>query len=706
MANLDQKIRQEATSVLARIILFLVYYYGLIIVGIGLFVVAGWATWNILNLFFGLGVFDIRLVIFVGLAIAAMWLFCFQIGLYLTRPIFGIETKSDDFVKPEITREVCPDLFAIIEEIANATGNKLPKHVYLASEVNAYVSYDSSSIWSVFIPSGKNLTLGVGLLYGMNKSELKAIIGHEYGHFSQKTMRIGSLTYRLLLVIKDIIEFTEENQKEDAIARASADYKWYFHLSAYPIKYITGRTIAFYKYIEKKNRSLSRLMEYEADNVACQIAGSEAHVSALCKLNILASRYEIYENVIQSLLAGGHYINDFSNGYHYCFDKLSEDESMSISSNHILTTPVGDDYCIASRIRIIDGWNTHPTIEERIENAKSHKKNDYTIDTEDAGQLISKEILDSVGLSRQKEIAVNLELQYGWGSVKPMLLNEFKSWLLEALAIHRMPNYIFPFLNNTIVSFNLPEDEELLKENIISPFTDDNRQMLLEFAQADRDWDTLVAIHQSSEPVRFNYNTKEMDISSAIELHKAYLSSFNQSIEELDVKIYKYLWKNADDKNRLKNIYWLLFFSNAGLHAMSQIHDATENIFSTVKFYNDNGASISVKDDYLRQLSIEFRKVMADFDFENVSILCGNWAVEQGKSIDMLLNEWQDYLSEDCSSFDGTIYKVREVWSLLIRLFNFANNERKQRAICAYKGEIFEGDDVAIVPDGLPKQEN
>ncbi len=695
MSNIDQKIRKEATNVLLRIILFLIYYYGLVLVGIGLFALAGWVSWYILDFFFGLGVFNIRLVIVLGLALAAMWLFCFQIGMYLIRPLFGIERNNQELIRPEVTEEECPELFTMIGEIANATGNKMPKHVFLSSEVNAYVAYNSPSIWSVFVPSRKNLTLGIGLLYGMNKTELKAIIGHEYGHFSQKTMRIGTLTYRLLLVIQNIIDFTEENQKEDAIARASADYKWYFHLAAYPIKYITGRTIAFYKYIEKKNRSLSRLMEYEADNVACQIAGTESQISALCKLDILSNRFNLFENVLQSLLSEGHYLEEFMEGYQYCFGLLAEDESLRLSNTDILTAPIGAGTSFPSRIKVVDGWNTHPTVEERIANAKLQKSNQSVVDTASAGELISNEITNSVGLSRQKDIVSNLNLQYGWNSVKPMAIDDFRIWLPNSFRKHRIPNYIYPFLNNTIVAFEIPADEDLEKEEIVSPFTDENRSMLLEFAQANRDWDTLGSIHQSNDDVHLNYNGKEnMELSAAIEEQKAYISSFNPLLQDLDIKIFKYLWKSTDNKNRLRNVYWLLFFSNAGLYGLRQIHDATDNIFSTLQFYKDNGASVSVNDDYLRQISVEFRKFMGGFDFEHISLLCGNWPVDNEKNVDSLLKEWQEYLIADSSSFDGTIYKVQEVWNLLVRLYNFANGERKQRAVCAYRGEIFKENDI------------
>ena len=55
--------------------------------------------------------------------------------------------------------------------------------------------------------------VGLGLLQGMSKDEVKAILGHEFGHFSQQTMKVGSISYRLLLIIRDMIEQAHRTRK-------------------------------------------------------------------------------------------------------------------------------------------------------------------------------------------------------------------------------------------------------------------------------------------------------------------------------------------------------------------------------------------------------------------------------------------------------------------------------------------------------------
>ena len=175
MSNIDLIIKKEATSVLTRVLLFLLYYVGLIILGICLFIAAGWITIQIPGILGNLEYINIRILIIAVFAFLAMWYFCIEIGLYLIRPLLGVTEPTIDNGK-EISSVECPELFSLIEEVASKTGNPMPKHVYITSEVNASVSYDSVCLWSVFFPPKKNLTIGTGLLYGMNKSEIKAIL--------------------------------------------------------------------------------------------------------------------------------------------------------------------------------------------------------------------------------------------------------------------------------------------------------------------------------------------------------------------------------------------------------------------------------------------------------------------------------------------------------------------------------------------------
>ena len=223
----------------------------------------------------------------------------------------------------------------MIEEVAKATGNKMPKHVYLTSETNASVFYNSTSFWAIFLPTRKNLKIGLGLLNGMNKSEIKAILSHEFGHFSQKTMRIAAISYRLSLIIGDIIEQDQKQQEQMALIRAIDDnddtVSYLFHLASIPISVITRITFSFYKYIEGKYRSLSRLMEFEADAVACRVVGKKAFISSLLKVGIASYRYDQYEALISILLLSEKkMLKEFWKGYSFAENIIASNENVII----------------------------------------------------------------------------------------------------------------------------------------------------------------------------------------------------------------------------------------------------------------------------------------------------------------------------------------------------------------------------------------
>ena len=145
MKDFDKIIRKDASTVLLMVVLFIVYYFVLIAIGIALFAGAIWVTFRIPNIILGaLGASGFYGVVVVILAFAAMWWFCIQIGWFLIKPLFLVQKSSREGLL-EIKTNDCQELFDMIKDVAGATNNRMPKHVFLSSEVNAYVSYNSTS---------------------------------------------------------------------------------------------------------------------------------------------------------------------------------------------------------------------------------------------------------------------------------------------------------------------------------------------------------------------------------------------------------------------------------------------------------------------------------------------------------------------------------------------------------------------------------
>ena len=67
-----------------------------------------------------------------------------MLALFLIKPLFSFNKSSAADNAVEIKRADSPLLFEAIEDIVKNTGNKMPKHVYLPSDVN---DSDDKRLW-------------------------------------------------------------------------------------------------------------------------------------------------------------------------------------------------------------------------------------------------------------------------------------------------------------------------------------------------------------------------------------------------------------------------------------------------------------------------------------------------------------------------------------------------------------------------------
>lgn len=178
-----------------------------------------------------------------------------------------------------------PELVSFIEKICQETGAPRPKNIYVDPDVNAYVSY--ANLWlSLFFPVRKNLTIGFGLVSCLSLNQFKAVIAHEFGHFAQRSMKIGSYIHSANMIIHDMIfdrdkwdELLDQWRGTDIRLSAAA---W----AITPIIWLIRLTLrGFYSFLNIMHSSLSREMEFNADKVAVSVAGSESIVSALWNLD-------------------------------------------------------------------------------------------------------------------------------------------------------------------------------------------------------------------------------------------------------------------------------------------------------------------------------------------------------------------------------------------------------------------------------------
>jgi len=184
-----------------------------------------------------------------------------------------------------LKREQQPGLFAFVERLCSETSAPRPRRIYADPDVNAYVAY--SNTWlSLFLPVKKDLTIGIGLVSILDRSEFKAVVAHEFGHFAQRSMRIGSYIVSANTIIHDMI-YNRDKWDNTLEQWRGADIRLSFAAWIItPVIWLIRKLLElFYLLLNRLHSSLSREMEFNADKVAVRASGSEAIISALWKLD-------------------------------------------------------------------------------------------------------------------------------------------------------------------------------------------------------------------------------------------------------------------------------------------------------------------------------------------------------------------------------------------------------------------------------------
>ena len=206
------------------------------------------------------------------------------ICLFMVKGLFK-RARREDGVRVEVTEAEQPVLFAFIRQLCRDTGAPFPHRVYVVPDVNAAVSFHESFLNLIF-PSRKNLIIGLALVNRLNLTEFKAVLAHEFGHFSQNSMKLGSYVYTANRAVADVVYGRDWLDNLLGTLRGTdiriAAFAWGF----------TGILWVMRKGLEKLFRginfahvALSRQMEYNADLVAVRASGSDALIFALARLD-------------------------------------------------------------------------------------------------------------------------------------------------------------------------------------------------------------------------------------------------------------------------------------------------------------------------------------------------------------------------------------------------------------------------------------
>ena len=262
--------KHRAWLAMAGLAAFIVLYFAL----------SGWFAWTSWRLFSGMfgegGHFDLWQFI---AAICAAFL-----AVFMLKALFFIQHRFD-VEDIEITRADQPRLFEFIDRLADEARAPRAHKVYLSARVNAAVFYDLSLL-NLFIPSKKNLEIGLGLVNVVTLGELKAVLAHEFGHFAQRSMAVGRWVYISQQIAGHVVARRDALDKLLAqLSRIDLRVAWVGWILSIIVWSIRSMMDVLFRGVLLAQRALSRQMEFQADLVAVSLTGSDALIHALHKLS-------------------------------------------------------------------------------------------------------------------------------------------------------------------------------------------------------------------------------------------------------------------------------------------------------------------------------------------------------------------------------------------------------------------------------------
>jgi Zn-dependent protease with chaperone function len=350
------EFKKSASKSIFAIVLFIIVYMALLSLAIGLTIVSCYLGIKIMASFSGFG------SLIGGVALIALG---FLVLFFLFKFIFTTSTKDTSHLI-EISALEYPQLFAFIKEIVDEAGTHFPKKIFLSNEINAYVFYNSS-FWSMFFPIKKNLNIGLGLVNSVTKFEFKAILAHEFGHFSQRSMKVGSFVYNVNKVIYNMLY--ENNSYGNALntfSRINGIFSIVAHIAVAIITFIQLVLRQIYSFINISYMSLSRQMEFHADEVAANIAGSHQLINALLRLDLADYAFNNTLNFYNEKIEDNITSDNIYPQHKYVMNFLAKENNLEIHNNLPLVSISDRNRFNTSKIVVKDQWASHPSIADRV----------------------------------------------------------------------------------------------------------------------------------------------------------------------------------------------------------------------------------------------------------------------------------------------------------------------------------------------------
>ena len=560
------------------------------------------------------------LTIVLGLGMSGLG---FVVSFFLVKFLFSTK-KVDRSHLVEITKADEPELFELIEDIVKEVNTSFPKKVYLSSDVNAAVFYDSS-FWSMFLPVKKNLQIGLGLVNSVTKSELKAILAHEFGHFSQKTMKVGSYVYNVNHIIFELVNEDDTfQQKVQEMADVSSYFTMFIMLAEHIIQLIRWILKKLYVVINKSYLGLSREMEFHADEIAASVTGYEPLKESLLRLNLAEHSYNSILGYYEGEIENNFVSKNIYKEQFFVLNFLGINNNLPIINNLPSISTEEMNRYVDSKIVIKDQWSSHPSTADRIERLEKTGFNASNLNNDSANNFFKK--IEKYQEEFTRKMFAGIEYK---GAITKLNLEEFTTSYTESYIKNTFSKIFNNYYdNNNPVPFDL---ETLNRTSELMTFEDlfsdqkvelTNKRKALENDQnlLQNICDKLVDINS------FDYDGKKYkkkDSQILLTELKVENDAINKQIEANDQAIFRYfenLEKSTSNVNRLKDLYNTFFDYDK---EFNKKYEVFTKLSEALEFINYNTPFEKIMDNFkvIRELEedlkLEIREIFRNKLFDD-----------------------------------------------------------------------------------------
>ena len=656
---LAQNLRKKVHSLMTVYGLLIVGTILLFLVVIALVCLAGWAMYKSGH------IYGRAIILLIGAIVVAG--ICVKVVL---EPLFKIFEPQKNNGK-EIKRADYPDLFALIDEVVEKVDCLQPKHVYLSDECNAYVNYPS--MWGYIFHGRQNLTIGIPLMFGMNKTELKSILSHEFGHFTQKSVNVNRIANLSEFICGAIAQSQEEIEKAD-----DDSYEAKARLFA---RLATKIMVKQYHKVAPLNGVLSRAQEYDADRFSYEVVGSDGSLSALCKIQDLSFRWDrtflrwLWERIEERRQPER--VRDLFTRFSAGLDPVCVCELKP--ATHFTPSLAEFD----SRISGVENTDTHPSTNQRCIAIASYPHRETIWDDSPAYDYFPQSVIEELFNKVPNTLTAKR-----FPETTEFLKKDVKDDELLS-SISRFTPVVFEgFFQDEIFYYSeILKASDEKKDLVEYPFTRPNSIAIREYTCAKEDYSLLQRIiDENSAQRRFIYNGKEYTGTQVpIEEHRQYYAPLFERAKDIAINSHCWIRGQIIENDEMTRCFDDMIWMKQASYSLENYRRNMEDVY----YIGKNHDRSTKAQEYVKKTEASFQDMVSRYfekDENGICLfgwMCDNMGVgEEPKKFIF------DYMDTKHRETDEDLYYVYDTVSTVFnRHFDFNWRMIKEKVLLPYYTE-------------------